>query len=108
MLILPTRTDLPRYTFAMELEGTVYVFGLDYNDRDGAWYMSISTEDSTPLVLGRALRLGTLFLGDKLRSPGLPAGDFVLFDSSSGDVDPGLSDLGDRVSLVYLSADEVP
>lgn len=97
---LPTRTDVPRYDFEIELDGVVYVFDMEWNDRDSGWYMSILDRDLTPLLSGR--RVVTNWpLTNRYRDSRLPAGTIEAVDTSGSETEPGLSDLGDRVKLIY-------
>lgn len=103
---LPTRTDLARYSFDVDLDDVTFTFSFEWNDRDQGWYMSVFTVEGTPLLQGRRVVLN-YGLCTIYKNSGLPAGLIMAVDSSGTDSEPGFGDLGERVKLVYLTADEV-
>ncbi len=107
MVILPTRFDgESRYSFNIDLDGAPFVFQFEWNDRDFGWYFNIQNGDATLLLSGRRVVLNYP-LTDIYRDPRLPAGSFIAIDTSGADLEPGIKDLGDRVLLIYATADEV-
>lgn len=103
-LVLPTRTDLARYSFTCDLDSVTYSFSFEWNDRDSGWYMSIGDVNGAPLLSGARVVLGYLLTAiHRAQVPTLPPGDLVAFDTSTTDTEPGLGDLGDRVILAYVS-----
>lgn len=108
MLTIPLRTDLAHYEFQIELEGESFVFELRWNERDGAWALSISDADGNPLLSGRRVVLGTpLLFRKRAVSPTLPPGELIAEDTSGTGIEPGIGDLGGRVQLRYLLASEL-
>lgn len=106
MVILPTRFDgEARYSLNTDLDGVSFIFLFEWNDRDAGWYFSIQTGDGTPLLSGRRVVLN-YSLTNIYRDPRLPAGVFIAIDTSGADQEPGLKDLGDRVLLMYATAEE--
>lgn len=103
---LPTRTDLARYAFDVELDESTFTLSFEWNDRDAGWYMSILTSEGVPLLSGRRIVVGYPLISIH-RDPRLPAGTLVAIDTSSKGEDPGLADLGDRVKLLYVTRAEL-
>jgi len=103
MIILPTRTDVPRYTFQIDLDESTFNFSFEWNDRDSSWYMSISDADELPLLMGRRVCVGAPLL-DRFNKAGLPAGLLYAIDTTGKNIEPDFADLGDRVKLMYLEA----
>ncbi len=103
VVILPLRTDLPHYTFNTELDGVQYGFELQWNARDSAWLMSISMVDGTPLLSGIRVT-GDSYLAWRFKDSRLPPGLLVSQDTTGKHADPGLTDLGKRVQVLYYDA----
>lgn len=92
---IPTRTDSDNYTLTVTLEGTAYDLTLEWSYRASCWTLSIAG-----VVDGLAVRVGyPLLVG--VPTAGRPPGDLVAFDTAGQDLDPGLTDLGARVLLLY-------
>jgi hypothetical protein len=100
LLVLPTRTDLLEYDFAIELDGTTYTIALRWNGRDSAWYLDIMDAERTPLAMGRKVVVGWPLFG-RSKVAGLPPGRLFAMDTSGADQDPGKGELGGRVQLFY-------
>lgn len=103
MITLPTRTDLVRYAFEIDLEGTTFAFEFYWSDRAASWFFTLSDVDGNALVSGRRVSLGIPLLA-RFANPGLPLGDIWAFDTSGQDAEPGINDLGGRVQLVYVES----
>lgn len=92
--------------FSSELDGTIYVFDLRWNDRAGAWFMDVLEEDLTPIRHGIKLVLGAL-VGSDTKDSRFPPGRFLLEDKTGEGVEATLEDLGTRVILYYFSEEEL-
>lgn len=103
---LPLRTDLPHYSFSLELEGRAFGFEFRWNGRAGRWVFSVYDADGTLLLAGRHLVLGYPLLA-RFADPRLPAGELVAVDTTGTGVPPGLADLGGRVQLLYVPRAEL-
>lgn len=103
---IPLRKDQARFDFTVVLDGVAYLFLFSWNSRDSAWYMSLFTEDETPICLGVKVVVNWP-LCYRTRSPLKPPGLLMAFDQASQGVNPGLEDLGGRVRLLYFDADSV-
>jgi hypothetical protein len=88
-----------RYT----LDGSVYAFTFQFNEREGRWTVDVADVDEDPIVSGLALvpLWGLLELVTDARRP---PGELMLV-GAPGDVSPpGLADLGVSKRLLYYEA----
>ena len=103
MIQIPTLIDGTRsYQIQTELDGTTFEFVFNWNDREGRWYFDLNDISSNPLVSGRAVVLNTSLLGYLRATPSYPAGDLMVIDTSDSNIDASLTDLGDRVIMIYI------
>ena len=108
---MPVQIPLPvgkaRFDLRVDLDGSTYVMEFDWNSRSDSWSFNILDASGTPLLSGQALRLGSLRLGSRGRSSGLPSGDLLLVDLAGDKTDPGIDGLGDRYALLYYTETEL-
>src|SRR6266508_803160 len=102
-LVLPADSVAPSYSFEVELEGALYRIALHWNERDGAWFLSLYDRSGVLLVAGRKVGLGANLLGRGVDAR-LPPGTVLVVDTSQADVDPGRNDLGARCPLLYVES----
>ncbi len=92
-----------------DLEGTEYIFQLDWSTRESCWYMSIY--DNTFVSLASGIKLVCNWpLTYRLPNPLLPPGHFMVTTRTASDDSPPLqADLapGGRCQLTYVSSDTV-
>lgn len=105
-LYLPTRTDLARYSFDVDLDNLKFTFAFEWNDRDSGWYFSITDANANALLSGRRVVIGVPLIGI-YRDTRLPPGELVAIDTSSQDQEAGLTDLGERVKMIYVTQAEL-
>jgi len=103
LLIIPTRTDLDNYEMSVELDGATYQFIFAWNYRDQAWYFSIADSDGVPIASGVRIVVDWILL-KHISDSRKPPGTLVAIDTAGTGVDPGLTELGDRVQLMYQEA----
>lgn len=104
--ILPTLTDgTQAYSFRTQLDGVTFQLDFAWNARGGCWSIMVS-DAAGNLLLRRCVRVGLSLLA-RFRDTRLPPGDIVVVDTSGAGAEPGLTDLGGRVQLVYLTAAEI-
>ena len=101
---LPLVPSIPNYRVSTDLAGTQFILDVRRNERAGAWYLDILSEDETPIMRGIKIVLGVV-LGVTNVDPNFPAGSLVAIDTSGKGVDATLDDLGTRVIVVF-SADD--
>lgn len=98
---LPLDAQDPHAELSVELDGSPWVLSLDWNERDGAWYLSVFADDAarTPVVEGWRICTGGLPLK---RARGVrPEGEIQFVALGGGDADPGRDELGSRVVALY-------
>lgn len=107
--IVPFVPGDPDQRFEIALDGEPYVLRARWNtseDDAGAWYLDAWERDGkTPIAFGIKLVLGAL-LGRTYLHPLFLSG-VILIDLSDSGVEAGLQDLGGRVLLLHLTADDV-
>lgn len=96
----------PIWSTSMTFEGTTFGMYFAYNQRCASWYMSIADQDGVDIYNGVKLVTGFALLA-KCRDPRRPAGDFVVFSSTSDLSPPQLTELapGGRCTLYYITSD---
>ena len=104
---LPLPTNLPHFEFSVDLDDEVFVLEMRWNERDSSWYLTIKDSLDTILIAGRKV-LVNLPLTSRFRRLGMPKGELIAIDTTGEDLDPGESDLGSRVQLVYFDAASLP
>lgn len=111
MLQIPVLTDakgvvLPAFDVVVSLEGREYTLGFRWNIRGACWVLDIGDAAGAPILAGVRVRVRS-FLNDFPGIVGLPPGRLIAVDSSNQDLDPGLTDLGARVLILYATASEL-
>lgn len=106
--------DPPSFTQSLVLEGSLFQFQFDYNERGACWYMSLADADGVDIYNGVKLVLGFPLL-KKCRDPRRPgaqtgttsAGDLIVTSSTSDLTPPSYFDLaaGGKNRLKYISSD---
>lgn len=104
-LQLPVRSDVPAYDFQTELDGVLYTLGFTYNARAGYWVMDIYDSNDIAVVVGIRVITGWL-LSNRFVMPGLPPGDFFVYDTSGKNEDPLQNDFGTTKLLMYADESE--
>lgn len=107
MITLPTRTDLARYSFKVSLDAVNYTFEMEWNDRAGAWFITLLDGQGDILVSSVRVVVGFPLLSKYVSLSGMPQGLLEAVDTSETETDPGYADLGERVELTYTPLDEL-
>lgn len=106
IVVIPTRTDLGAYTFQAALDETVYRFTMQYNEREGYWYLSIADEAGVAIRSGIKI-VSNFPLLERIADIRKPPGQLMALSPTALEPDPGLEDLGDGISLVYAEEGEI-
>ena len=106
MIILATDRGKAAYTQRVTLDGVSFILELIWNERVGAWYLSVLDANGTALLRSRKLATNWPIIRRFRFLDGLPAGEIMAIDPSASLDYAGYSDLGeDRgVELVYIEA----
>ncbi len=102
-LTLAAHSDAPFYDFESELEGNSYTFEFRWNARAAAWFFTLYDAAGSVIVAGRKVVIGVPLFGRSVDERH-PPGFLAAIDTSDADADPGRSDLGSRVLIVYTLA----
>lgn len=103
--VLPTLNDgTEAYDFRVQLEGTDYIFQFRYNFRRELWTFSMVKLDGTYALTGQSVHVGIPL---NRRAVGGPPGVLIAISETDDISSPTLQELGERVKLMYLTADEV-
>lgn len=105
-VVIPLSSDTDHFSFTVELDGTTYGFEWLWSYRDSAWYFSIDDANGNRLLSHRKAVVSFPLLS-RFQIAALPKGTLMLQDTSRQLADPGLTDLGNRVLLVYFSPGEM-
>lgn len=103
-ILIPSSTS--KFEQVVPLEGVNYIFRFRWNERAGKWFLTIRTSDGTDIVTGRKLVSRGPFAPHESAETLYPGVMWVLDVDQTGN-DPGLSDLDDRVVLMYIDEDNV-
>lgn len=107
MQLLPMPADgYPHQSAQVQLGDTFYTVIWHWNARDGAWYFSLSDADGVAIVSGvRVVLSADLLRG--VSDARRPTGVLAVVDPAGRAADPGLSDLGTRVKVVFIPREEL-
>jgi hypothetical protein len=104
LIIIPTSITKSNYVQNTTLDGVEYVLRFRWNQRESKWYLAIELPDETVLVAGIKVVADWPLLKMQT-SELLPPGELFAVDSTGQETDPGLRDLGERVTLFYFEGD---
>lgn len=116
-LRIPTSTELSIYRQTTSLDGRDYIFRFRWNQREGTWFFSLSDAEDDPIVEGVKV-IVQLPLLRLVTDPRKPPGIILALDTQAEETDfsaspkttaqdPGLFELGERVTLLYFTEAEV-
>lgn len=102
-VIIPTSTTETSYTLTVELDGIDYGMRLHWSEREEAWYLDLYTA-SDALLIGALRVVADWPLLMHVPASKRPPGELLAVDTTGSGVDPGVSELGERVVLAYVEA----
>jgi len=106
MLVLPLPTGNPYFSVDVELDTLNYVLEFAWNERASAWFVSMTTSGGDVIFSGRKLVLDWP-LWFRVVDNRLPGGILLATDTSGVGLEAGVNDLGARVEVAYVTAEEV-
>ena len=95
-----TITNSPNQELRVTLSGVEFYLRLRWNVRAQFWTVDVLDAGKTPIVTGVAVRVQYSLLS-RYRDTRLPDGKLYAIDTSGAGVDPGETDLGERVLIAY-------
>lgn len=105
--IIPTLSGpdaVEAYDQRTALEGVEYLWEFRYNLRRELWTFSIRALDGTPILMSQSIVVGIPL---NRRAVGGPPGVLIAVSETENIDPPTMLELGDRVKLCYVSADEL-
>lgn len=96
----------PQQVLSATLSGQTYQCTFRWRSRVSAWFMDLADAAGNAIVLGRRVSSGGFPLAGCVATA-RPPGAIVVVDSDGANVDPGETDLGARVQVVYMTPDEL-
>ena len=106
MVLLPILAQGAHFTFSTELDGVSFGFEFRWNNRDSGWYMFLYDGNGDPIAQNVRVAVKTSLLGPTIRA-GFPTGYLIAKDTTGQDAEAGLTDLGARVKIGFISASEL-
>jgi hypothetical protein len=89
------------YEQLTQLDGSLFKMIFDFNSRDNHWYLSLYTDDDTPIAGALNMKLVQNWAPMRLcRDANKPKGYFLV--ASEHHDEPGIADLGDGTYLYYI------
>lgn len=89
-----------------QIDGTDYILGLQWLQRDGHWLLHLYDQDQSPIAVGIKLVPAWDLLGT-VTDTRRPAGRLYLWDVNATGQDPTFSNLGVQFQLKYYDAAEL-
>lgn len=105
-VLIPIRASVPRQRFDVIIEGLTYTFRARWSTRSKLWFLTVLEAGGTPIVTGAAVTLGSA-IGRTSNHALFMNGMLVARDSSKKDREAGLDDIGTRVTVRYMTRDEL-
>lgn len=102
-LEIPTSTTLANYSEQVTLDGATFTLSFLFNAREGFWYLDIFDLQGNRIRSGIKIVINFPLLR-LIASLDAPPGELIAVDPTGADLEPGLTDLGDAATLVYVEA----
>lgn len=102
MVVLPLQSDELRFVKILELDGEEFKFYIDWNSREGFYYLTVKRLDNTTIrgLVGIKIVMNCI-LNQFVVEDNFPNG--ALFAINENDEDPNL----DNLKLIFASEDEL-
>ena len=109
ILVLPTEQGASAFSQRVTLDGVSFTLDMNWNGREGAWYLSLYDAAGAALLLSRKLSTNSPILRRFRFVDGLPAGELIAQDFSDSIPYAGYDEIGPGrgVTLRYFDASEV-
>ena len=104
--ILPTSVTLANYSFTVDLDGVEFQLAFKFNERDDAWFLTLSDVNGNILRAGLKVVNGWTLLRLWVDATA-PAGDMIAVNQGEVSEPATLKQLGEEVLLTYLDAEEL-
>jgi len=101
---IPVQKNQAAWVQRTRLDGVDYQLDFAWNGREGAWYVSISKVDGSPLVLGLKLVSNRPLLKRFRHVSGLPPGELAAINPEASIDYAQYGDLNNGVLVCYFDA----
>jgi hypothetical protein len=105
-ITLPIDSSAEFYRVETAIENETFIFEVNWNTRDSAWYISLLDANENYLLSGMRINARNELVHLNPRQTG-PGGAILVFDSAGEGGAPGRYDLGDKVELIYFPVSEL-
>lgn len=105
-LYIPLSNRDPIFEQVVTLEEIDYTLRFLWNGRVGCWYCQVEDQGGLILAAYRKITVDRPWIPHDT-TDGLPPGLLWFFTRDGGGIDPGLTDLGEKVQLAYISSENV-
>lgn len=105
--VVDTSQRLQDYRQRVSLDGVTFELRFRFNTRVRSWYVDVFDEDRNIIVHARRCVINWTLLRQSSHKEGIPAGEFIVIDTTQRDAAPIEDDFGTRVLMTYLDADEI-
>lgn len=100
ILEIPLQPDLYAFEFSITLESSEFLFKFHWNARANGWYWSLYDATGAPVVEGRRFVVSWPLLRN-VALANAPRGQLYAVNTLRAGEDPGLTDLGSNIRLLY-------
>lgn len=97
---IPTTKDFPSQSATVTIDNAIFIFHFRWNDRFERWFMDILDESENNILVGVPLHINRDLIG-RFRTPALPQGQMIFYDTSEKIREAGRDDMGYRAKLLY-------
>ena len=104
---VPTFEGTLQYTYTVQFDGETYRMALTWNVRSQSWYLDIGDDNDVEIISGVRVTVDYP-LAFRTRDPAAVPGMFFAVSLSDDNSDPGETDLGQRVRMIYFDESEIP
>lgn len=105
-LILPFVPSISPYRVGTVIDEFTVFFDVQFNDRAGRWYFSMSDQNDVVIVRGVKVMLG-VYLAKAANHPLMRSGVLIARDLSGRGREAGFDDLGTRVQVYRFNQAEM-
>ncbi|MCP4570675.1 MAG: hypothetical protein GY841_24080 [FCB group bacterium] len=98
------------FSQSVTMDGVEFILDFYWSDRAGFWYFDLLDANEDLIKAGIKLVTNQQLIW-RVSDPRRPAGEIIALDTRETDIipaqDPGLTDLGTNIELIYIDSDDV-
>ena len=105
ILEIPIRSDIPSYSFKIDLDDVTYTMEIFFNLRMCRWHFNLLADNEDPLVMGIPIHINVDLVGRfKQTNKSIPQGIFFAVNSVDANAEPTRDNFSTDVKLLYNEA----